>query len=122
MFRKSFPPPNESDVTFTPGSTEKIAWSFTDDIKGFSHRHWIFTTSDDRRQVGLAKVEGDGDVQILTTSYEVAVEEPATMVLKNVHLTYDGTYQFSLSPGAGPSEVVAYIAGKFLLYLFKLHF
>ena len=81
-------------MTLTPGSMEKITWSFTDDKKGFSHRHLIFTTSGGRRRVGLAKIVGDGVPQILTTSSEVAVEKPATLVLKNVNLTYDGTYDF----------------------------
>ena len=90
-------------------------WSFDDDIKSFSIRTWILTPSDGRPRVGLARIIGDGDVQLFTTSYEVAVEKPATLVLKNANLTYNGTYQFSLSPGASPSEVVVYIAGKFLI-------
>ena len=100
-------------MTFIPGSTAKIVWSFTDDIESFSNRLWIFTPSDGRRRVGLAKIDGDGDVQMLTTSYQVAVEKPATLVLKNVNQTYDGTYRFSLSTD-GSSEVVVYIAGKLL--------
>ena len=92
-------------------------WSFDDDIKSFSIRTWIFTPSDGRPQVGLARIIGDGDVEILTTSYEVAVEKPATLVLKNVNLTYDGTYQFSM-PRAGSSEVIVYIAGKFSIMLY----
>ena len=87
-------------------------WSF-DDITDFSVRPWTFTPSDGRPEVGLARIIDDGDVQLFTTSYEVAVEKPATLVLKNVNLTYDGTYQFSLIPSAGASEVIVYIAGKF---------
>ena len=86
--------------------------SFTHDIKSFSYRIWIFTPSDGRRRVGLAKINGHGDVQILSTSYEVAVEKPATLVLKNVNLTYYGTFQFSLSPDASSAEVVVYISVK----------
>ena len=98
-----------------PGSTEKIVWSFTDDIKSHSYRLWIFTPSDGQPEVALAKINGDAKVQILTTSYEVAVEKPATLDLKNVNTTYNGTYQFSLSPGSSQSEVVVYIAGKSLM-------
>ena len=101
-------------MTFTPGSTEKLVWSFTDDIKSFSFRLWTFTPSDGRPEVGLAEIKGHGDVKILTTSYKVAVEKPATLVLKNVSVTFDGTYRFSLSPHANPSDVFVYIAGKFL--------
>ena len=107
-----FPPSNITNVTFIPGSTEKIVWSFTDDIKSFSLRSWTFTPSDGQPEIGLARIIGDGDVQILTTSYEFAVEKQATLVLKNVNLTYDGKYPFLLS-GAISSEVVVYIAGKF---------
>ena len=105
---------NGINVTFIPGSTEKIVWSFTDDIKSFSLRLWTFTPSDGRLQVGLARIIGDGNVHIFTISYEVAVEKPATLVLKNVNLTYDGTYEFSLSPSGGSSsQVFVYIAGNF---------
>ena len=111
---KIFPPSDETCLTVTPGSTGRIMWSFDDKIQSFSYRLWTFTPSDNRRRVGLASIDGDGDVKILTTSYEVAVEKPATLVLKNVNLNYNGTYQFSLISGASPSEVVVYIAGKFL--------
>ena len=88
-------------------------WSFDDDIKWYSTRTWTFTPSDGQPLVGLAKISGDGDVQLFTASYEFAVEKPATLVLKNVNLTYDGTYQFLPSPSASASEVIVYIAGKF---------
>ena len=107
---------NGNNVTFIPGSTGRIIWSFDDDIKSFSRRIWILTPSDGRPRVGLAKIEGDGGVQILTNSYQVAVEKPATLVLKNVSSTYDGIYEFLLSPGGSSSHVFVYIAGKFLSY------
>ena len=89
-------------------------WSFDDDIKSFSVRTWTFTPSNGRRRVNLAIIIGDGNVQMLSTSYEVEVEKPATLVLKNLNLNYNGTYQFSMSPG-GSCAVVVYIAGKFLI-------
>ena len=47
----------------------------------------------------------------VTTSYEVAVEKPTTLVLKNVNLTDNGTYQSSLSPGREmASNLVVHIA------------
>ena len=102
-------------MTFIPGSTGKLEWSLTDDITDFTTRTWTFKPSKSQLRVNVARIIGDGDVELFTTSYEVAVERPATLVLKNVNLTYDGTYQFLLSPGGGPSEVVVYIAGKFLI-------
>ena len=110
-----FPPSNRTNLTFIPGSTEKLEWSLTDDITNFTTRTWTFIPSKRRLRVNVARIIGDGDVQLFTDSYEVAVEKPATLVLKNVDLTYDGTWEFSLSPGASPSEVVVYIAGKFLI-------
>ena len=109
-----FPPSNRTEVTFIPGSTDKIVWSFTDEIKTFTTRTWTFKSSDGRRKVNLALVVGDGDVRKLTFPYEFAIEKPATLVLKDVNLTHDGKYGFSMSPG-GSAEVVVYIAGKFLL-------
>ena len=101
-------------MTFIPGSTEEIAWNFTDDITKLSRRIWIFTPSDGRQQVGLARFEGDGNVEILTTSCDITAEKPATLVLKNVNLTYNGTYEFSLSPnGGGSFKVIVYIAGNY---------
>ena len=100
-------------MTFISGSTGRIMWSFDDDIKWYSTRTWTFTPTDGQPLVGLARISGDRAVQLFTTSYEFAVEKPATLVLKNVNLTYDGTYQFSLSQDAGASEVIVYIAGKF---------
>ena len=111
---KIFPPSNGADLTFIPGSTRKIVWSFTDDINSLSIRSWFFTPSDGGPKVGLARIFGDAGVQILNPSYEVAVEKPATLVLKNVNLTYNGTYQFLLAI-AGTSDVVVYIAGKFFI-------
>ena len=96
-------------------------WSITDDIETFSVRSWTFKPSDGRRRVGLARIIGDDDVQILTTAYEVAVEKPATLILKNVNLTYDGTYLFSLSTD-GSAEVVVYIAGKFSNTVYDIAF
>jgi hypothetical protein len=66
----------------------------------------------------LAIIDGnDGVVQKLTDLFEFAVEKPATLVLKNVNLTYEGTYQFNLAPavGVGTSEVDVFITGKFLI-------
>ena len=101
-------------MTVTPGSTGRIVWSFDDKIQSFTSRLWTMVSNDGQRAVGLAKISSDGDVQILTSLYDVTVEKPGTLVLKNVNLTYNGTYQFSLAPG-GHSAVLVYIAGKFLI-------
>ena len=45
----------------------------------------------------------------------VAVENPATLVLKNVDARYNGKYRLSLSVigGCGESSVEFFVAGKF---------
>ena len=112
---KIFPPIDGTSLTVVPGSTGRIMWSFDDKIRSFIYRLWAFTPSNGQPQARLAIIFGDGDVQILTTSYEVAIEKPATLVLKNVNLTYNGTYKFFLSSRARPSEIILYIAGKVLI-------
>lgn len=60
----------------------------------------------------LARIIHDGPSQIRTKLYEVAIEKPATLVLKNVNGSYDGTYQFTLVTfHIDISEVVVFIAG-----------
>ncbi len=101
-------------MTLVPGSTRRIVWSFNDTIKVGSYRLWSFTPSNGIAEA-LASIIVNGDYMKLTNSYEVAVEKPATLVLKNVNISYNGKYKFGLHPSSGgsESEVVVYIAGKF---------
>ena len=105
-----------TSLVFARGSTERITWSFDDVITPLTRRIWYVTSRDARPLVFLALIDGDGPVRILTTLFDVEVEKPATLVLRNVNLTYNGTYKFDLLPssGVGSSEVVVYIAGKLL--------
>ena len=101
-------------MTFAPGSTGRISWSFDYVIDPVTRRIWTFTPSNDQPRVSLATIDNDDPVKILTNLFDFAVEKPATLVLKNVNLTYNGTYQFILSPSVGvaSSAVIVYIAGK----------
>ena len=93
-------------------------WSFDDIITTLSRRTWSFTSSDGKhRAFALAIIDGNGGVQKLTDLFEFAIEKPATLVLKNVNLTYEGTYQFAVLPsvGVGSSDVDVFITGKFLI-------
>ena len=108
-------------MTFVPGSTGRIVWSFNDKIQPGSRRTWSLVSRDGGQPLILAILDDDNnedDLTIQTNLYEVAIEKPATLVLKNVNETYNGTYQFILSPasGAGTSNVVVFIAGKFFYY------
>ena len=109
------PPPDGTNLTFLTGSTGRIVWSFDDVIQRLSRRIWSYVYSDGRIPEVLAILDGEDGLSIESSLFEVAVEKPATLVLKNVNETYNGKYQFSLSPssGAGTSEVVVFIAGKF---------
>ncbi len=90
-------------------------WSYDDVIHVFTRRTWSYVYSNSRTPKVLAFLDGENDLKIQPTLFEVAVEKPATLVLKNVNETYNGKYQFSLSPSNGvtTSDVVVFIAGKF---------
>ena len=78
----------------------------------------IFRSSSDGKDTFLARINDDDPPEILTKLYEIDIEKPATLVLKNVNESYDGTYEFTLaSPRTSTSEVVVVIAGKFHYYL-----
>ena len=104
-------------MTVLPGSTVNIAWSFNVDISQVLFRAWRFTSSDGKF-VGkhLASIIHHGQPQIEDSGLSgVSIIKPATLLLKNVNQTYDGTYRFDLSgPGGGGSaRVVVSIASKF---------
>lgn len=101
-------------MIFTRGSNGKIVWSYDDVINSFSNRLWSFKLSGGT-VTPLVKISGVNGMAIASGVLDVAVEEPATLALKNVNETYNGTYQFALSPsiGGGESEVVVFIAGKY---------
>ena len=103
-------------MTVLPGSTAKIKWSFNDDVSQVISRAWYFTSSDgsfvNKR---LARIIDDENLQIFNSGLSgVSVVKPATLILKNINQTYDGTYRFDLSgPVGGRSEVVVFIASTF---------
>ncbi|CAB4044487.1 muscle, skeletal receptor tyrosine kinase-like, partial, partial [Paramuricea clavata] len=76
-------------------------------------RTWCFKSSASGKDVILGKISRAGDITIVTRLYEVEIEEPATLVLKNVNGSYNGTYVFTLlSPGPSTYEVAVFIAEK----------
>ena len=101
-------------MSILPGSTAKIQWSYDDDISKVINRVWYFKSTDGSPREPLAFIVFDGDPQILNSTIPgVDIEKPATLVLKNVDLSYNGTYFFQLvSPGGGESDVSVFIAGK----------
>ena len=120
-------PPDGNRLTFLTGSTEKIQWTFDDDIslsvkRGRFRRSWYFTSSDgSQRERTIATIYLDREPRIFNSTLPgIAIEKPATLVLKNIDLKNNGTYRFKLvvsSPQSKPAvttshEVVVFIAGK----------
>ena len=108
-------PAGGANMTVLPGSNVTIPWLFNDTISGVSYREWRFTSSDGSF-VGkpLASISDDGMPDIKDSGLSgVAILKPATLLLKNVNQSYDGTYRFILvATEGGRSEVVVYIASK----------
>ena len=103
-------------MTVLPRSTVNITWSFSDDVSQVTFRAWYFTSSDGSFvNKPLASIVRDGQLQIDPSGLSgVSIVKPATLLLKNVNQTYNGTYRFDLSrhSGSGSSRVVVIIASK----------
>ena len=105
-------------MIFSNESIAKIDWSLERSLSttSISFRSWSFRSNGGGNAELLARIFGDGPSEIVTKLYEVAIEKPATMVLKNVNGSYNGTYQFTLvASHTNISEVVVFIAGTFHL-------
>ena len=104
-------------LIFSNGSTAKIKWSLDPSLSSVKiYRTWNFRNSRDGKAVALADITRVGKTVILTKLYTVDVEKPATLVLKNVNGSYNGTYIFYiLLPRFFSSEVHVFIAGRFRL-------
>jgi hypothetical protein len=101
-------------LTFLPGSTAKIQWQFLEDVRNLRLRSWRFTSGDGSREQ-IARILGDEEPRIWNSSLPgVAIEKPATLVLKNIDLKNNGTYIFTCFGfrGGESSDVVVFVAGK----------
>ena len=105
-------PPGGKMQTFLTGSTVRLKWNYTNVAK-VQFRAWTFTSSDGKfSDTILASINGDKNAVIEPEGLDVDIEKPATLILKSVNITYNGTYQFFLTP-VGDSMVYVFIAGKF---------
>ena len=103
-------------MTFLPGSTANITWSFKNTLSDVFDRIWVFTSTDGSfNGKPLARIIDNEEPRIYESGLSgVAIVKPATLILKNVNQTYNGTYRFSLvSYKSGESYVVVFIASKF---------
>ena len=105
-------PPEGDTLYFLKGSTERIEWNYTG-ISTPTGRFWTFTSSDGRlEQKLLAYIYEENRPVIKTSVLDVDIEKPATLVLKNINSTYNGTYRFEIAPGRLFSDVYVFIIGK----------
>ena len=94
-----------------------LQWDFDDDIKTVTARTWRFF-GDSRV---LALISLDGEPVILDRSLKFEIQKPATLILKNVNESYNGTYQFTFETDKTKdvSEAVVEIASK--LHYLPMH-
>ena len=102
-------------IVVLPGSTARLKWSF----KGDPSRallFWYFTRRGSSKEEELAvKLRTHYPIIFNSSLPGVAIDTPATLILKNVDERYNGKYRFGVqvAGGSGNSIVVVYIAGKF---------
>ena len=111
------PPTKGTTLTFLPGSTGKIDWSYAGSISDVLLRTWLFNSSDGSRSGQLTAIFGNTESGKNTTLIrKFNIEEPAALVLIDVDESYDGMYSFTLLKKGvllpDTSEVTVYIAGK----------
>ena len=103
-------------IVVLPGSTARLKWSFKGDPSRAS-LFWYFTRRGSSKEEGLAvKLRTDYPIIFNSSLPGVAIDTPATLILKNVSERYNGKYRFDVAVAGGGglnSIVVVYIAGKF---------
>ena len=106
------------------GSTVKLNWSFDANISEVRIRAWTFLNKNDQEIQGnrflgylLAVIHNNSDPKIFSyTPFSFAIQKPATLVLKNVSSSNNGSYGFSLgAPGEStdPFYITLFIAGNY---------
>ena len=112
---KIISPPDGTALTFLPGSSENITWTFDDKISQVTYRTWFFRSSDGLRFGTLGVIAQDTEPNIPQNVLSgVNIIKPATLVLNNVNHSYDGTYTFTLATTESfTSNVIVFIASKY---------
>ena len=103
-------------IVVLPGTSARIIWTFVGDPSQ-AILSWFFTKRADGSPTEVIAVKfGTNDPAISIRSLPwVAIEDPATLVLRNVNDSYNGEYRFhvSVAGGGGVSSVEFFVAGKF---------
>ena len=105
------------------GTTAKITWTYDDDPSQASLSWYFIGRSPGSKEEEIAHISPTSDPILISDNMvpRIAIEKPATLVLKNVDKTYNGEYQFivRVPDGGGESSVDFFVAGKFF-YKVKL--
>ena len=87
-------PPSGNTVVVFPGNDVVLAWTFDANIDHVKRRYWRILSSWEI----LGTIFHDGSVGIQNSSLPaLQVKKPATLILKNVSIRYNGTYRFYLT-------------------------
>ena len=113
---KIISPRDGIELTFLPGSTENITWTF-DDNPSETLLTWFFTSSDGLRVGFLGTIFSDFQPHIGQGNPlpMINITKPATLILNNVNQSYNGTYRLILKADGQPkvtSDVIVFIASK----------
>ena len=116
LIGKIIPPPDGTTLYFSTGkSRARIQWSFDDKISDVISRAWSFESSDGSIRERLARIVNDATPNIVAKSLPgVEILKPATLILRNVNQTFNGTYYFELTLfRTTTSSVAVFITSKF---------
>ena len=101
-------------MTVLPGSTARIKWTFKGDHSRAT-LGWYFTRRGGKEEEIAFKFRSRNPIISNSSLPGVAIELPATLVLKNIDKRYNGKYRFHaiVVNGGGISKVFMVVAGKF---------
>ena len=112
-----YPPFNRSAIVVLPGQNARISlrWTFVGDPSR-AILVWYFTRSGSSKEEELAEQFRNNAPVIYNSSLPgLAIEYPATLVLKNVNRRFNGIYRLlvAVAGGGGVSSVALFIPGKY---------
>ncbi len=108
-------PPAGNRLYGLAGENVTIAWKLHVNVADVQFRSWALLPNSN----SFADITGDGDVKEVPqySPGPFAIKKPATLVLKNVTIQYNGIYRFLIVASGQPysSEVTVIVEGKCLL-------
>ena len=100
-------------IVVLPGQNARINWTLVGDPSRAT-LFWYFTRRGDFSEEIIAVKFGTVDATITNSSLpRVSIENPPTLVLKNVDARYNGKYRLLDASVFVESSVELFIAGKF---------